>query len=465
MNRKQKLRYTFAIYTIILSIAVILALIVFFYPFATTPRGQNWQAFWLNISTDFIGVVVVFFIVNVLFLLDDWDLSERVDALLKKLNQTKPSADQFFLQKRPELDDYIRQAKQIDLCGVTLTSTINKQLGNLRQCLGSGGRLRVMVIDPASAALGMAADRGEQTKSKAIQYYTKRIDATFNDLVYLHENLKLIEGNSDQIEVRLLPYPPSFGFYGFEIPPNNSCFIVEYYPHHSLGHGVTPSTTLTRENDAYWYNFYKQQYETMWERATIWEPTIAAIRGAKRQTVRISADEFFEGKLGNLSDEFAKAKEIVLYGQTLSTTLRAYTNALSTALENGGKLTAIVSTAEVINRHTEGQDTRRASALKQIAWIQDNPKNQGEVELREYNYHPRVSILAIDPNSEHGLLYVRLYAEVDAYQSRPKFALTKSHDPHWYNYFKQQLDLVIEQSKVVPIETLTISQSEIGKGT
>ena len=53
---------------------------------------------------------------------------KRALSLLESRFTDRPSAIAFF-EKPPRLDSYVQAAEQIDLCGVTLSSTINKLFG------------------------------------------------------------------------------------------------------------------------------------------------------------------------------------------------------------------------------------------------------------------------------------------------------------------------------------------------
>jgi len=94
----------------------------------------------------------------------------------------RPSAIAFF-QKHLNLDQYVQGATQIDLCGVTLTATVNKQFGNLRERLQMGAKIRILVIDPDSTALKMSAERS--TSPDDTEYYRVRLDATLRKIAYL----------------------------------------------------------------------------------------------------------------------------------------------------------------------------------------------------------------------------------------------------------------------------------------
>lgn len=110
---------------------------------------------------------------------------KRTLSLLEARFTDRPSALGFF-QKTPSLDTHIARSNQIDMCGVSLTSTLNKQFSNLRERLKGGGNIRVLVVDPESLALQMSALRSEDPDD--VGYFSKRLETSFNDLNYLHKS-------------------------------------------------------------------------------------------------------------------------------------------------------------------------------------------------------------------------------------------------------------------------------------
>jgi len=185
----------------------------------------------------------------------------------------RPSAIAFFT-KQPGLDPYVQAANQIDFCGVTLTSTINKQFGNLRERLQSGAKIRVLVIDPDSTALKMCAERS--TKPDDTEYYRVRLDATLRELEYLFqswEEFKAIQVNGEKmgtLSVRLMSYAPSYGILSFDSNHENGVAIVELYTH-KQGYKSPPTFDLTAHRDGNWYKFFRSQFEEMWNAARPWQ--------------------------------------------------------------------------------------------------------------------------------------------------------------------------------------------------
>ena len=229
-------------------------------------------------------------ILGVLALLATSEIVERyrrLNSIEKAVNRSlsflesrftdRPSAIAFF-QKPPSLDPYVQSANQIDLCGVTLTSTVNKQFGNLRERLQAGAKIRILVVDPDSVAIKMSAERS--TSPDDTDYYRVRLDATFREIAYLFKRLeefKATQGNSPKagnLYVRLLSYAPSFGIISFDAHQDNGIVFIEVYPH-KFGHKSPPTFDLMPKRDGNWYGYFVDQFDEMWNAAKPWQPQIS----------------------------------------------------------------------------------------------------------------------------------------------------------------------------------------------
>lgn len=203
------------------------------------------------------------------------------EALADKISELKrclpdhPSALSFF-RKPPDLAPFIQQATQIDLCGVTLTSTINGQSAMLRKHLENGGSLRVLLIDPTSQAIEMSAQRSVSIKDT--DYYSRRLESTLYDIAYLIRYTNTAKPSRAQnaksgcISVKLMSYAPSFGMNIFDAKKKSGIIFVEIYPH-KYGFRLSPIFQLTPGNDEDWYRYFVGQFEEMWKAASDWDPT------------------------------------------------------------------------------------------------------------------------------------------------------------------------------------------------
>ena len=201
-------------------------------------------------------------------------LSEQIAELRRSLPD-RPSAKAFF---RPMHDFEIRlkNATKIDLCGVSLTSTVSTHFATLRSRIEAGAELRILVIDPKSSAIKMTSERS--TNPKDTLYYRRRLDSTFSDLSYLHKFADDMKekgrkgSRTGSLSVKLLSYAPSFSVVSLVSADKEGLVQVEIFPH-KFGFKARPVFTLSLDNDGEWYTYFVEQFEQMWNAATPWDPS------------------------------------------------------------------------------------------------------------------------------------------------------------------------------------------------
>lgn len=256
MRKKQKAKYLIAIYTIVAFLAIILWLSAYF------TSNITFQATLLNLATELLGVVLVFFVANYFLSLDDWDTSERIERLLDSLENEKTIRAKDFFIKKPPIEKLIKESKFIDLCGVALGTTIDSHLSMIRDSLRDGASVRVLIMEYKDNTLEVAASRSESDDRK---YYEKKLESTINNLKYLYNNSSLVSTEfKGNLEVGLLGYPPSFGMKFFKKNNEDGLCIVEIFAHH-VGWGETPHFILNSNVDHDWYTYFQNQFEAIWE--------------------------------------------------------------------------------------------------------------------------------------------------------------------------------------------------------
>jgi hypothetical protein len=193
---------------------------------------------------------------------------------LKRNLPERPSAVSFF---RPlqNLDSRFKTAEYIDLCGVTLTNTINARFTILRERLQAGAQLRFLIINPESQAINMSSQRSINPKDTA--YYQRRLESTFADLTYLYKFCEDMKGSQKKgsrfgsISVKMFSYAPSFAIISLDAKSKQGIVQVELYTH-KFGFKTPPFFTLTPENDKEWYTYFIDQFEQMWKTSEPWNP-------------------------------------------------------------------------------------------------------------------------------------------------------------------------------------------------
>jgi len=188
------------------------------------------------------------------------DLHSSVRSLTAAVNDAvhaDPPVDRFLAVKAPALDDDLRTAEDIRLVGVTLSRTVRDLVGPLDRRLRAGASLRVVIIDPDSSAPVEAVARTLGVTSP--EFYRPRVASTLDILAALAS----LPGTAGCIEVRLLPFVPTFGMYLIDPTTPDGRVYVELYQHRSLE--PNPCFGLRGERDGRWYGFFVNQFDTLWD--------------------------------------------------------------------------------------------------------------------------------------------------------------------------------------------------------
>ncbi len=256
MNRKLMSRYLIAIYVIVGTVAIILGIFAFF------RDADTWQSVLLNLSTELLGVVLVFFLVNYLFLIEDWNLSERVEKLLDSFDHAEnPSLDKRFFSSFPdsirtELNQELKEAEDVLLLGVSFGKTLDQHKGLLQNKLQKGDKVRWVIINPNSPACAMTATRQYLGDKEDVWAYKVK-NGTLKRLIEFQAN------SNGNMEVRLIDFPLANG--GIYINPtsNKGKFFVWYY-----GFKTTDANRpkfVVRPTDIDWYSLFQEEAERIWE--------------------------------------------------------------------------------------------------------------------------------------------------------------------------------------------------------
>lgn len=170
---------------------------------------------------------------------------------------SKPKAHEFFLcQREPTISEF-ENAMSIDLIGVTLSRTIRDNLGVFEKRLKSGATIRAIIINPESDAAKQACLRSYRVTND--NFYKDRLKPTI-DLFELLSDLPELKGS---VELKLIPFLPSFGLSLIDSSTPKGRVFVEIYQHKSLD--LNPAFKLHPRTDSFWYGFFKDQFELAWE--------------------------------------------------------------------------------------------------------------------------------------------------------------------------------------------------------
>jgi hypothetical protein len=203
---------------------------------------------------------------------------EALGQQIKELKMSlpaQPSAIAFFRPLK-DFDIRLKNAFEIDLCGVSLTNTLSAQFATLRSRIEAGAKLRILVIDPESHAIEMTSERS--TNPKDTMYYQRRLESTFSELTYLYKFVDDMQRKGKKgskrghLSVKMLSYAPSFGLLSLDSKSKEGIIQIEIFPH-KFGFKARPIFSLSLENDGEWYTYFVDQFEHMWNAAKSWDPS------------------------------------------------------------------------------------------------------------------------------------------------------------------------------------------------
>lgn len=155
------------------------------------------------------------------------------------------------------LEKEIDRADSIFIIGVMLDRLVRDRYTKLEKKLISGASIRLLLVDPDDYSADIAS----------IRPYTDndpdRLKRRIKDNLISIKNLKKI--TSGDLMVRLIKYPNSIGGYFINTPnPEGVIFLAHYS--FKMRDDTSPKLVLSA-NDGYWYSFFSEQAEVLWNNA------------------------------------------------------------------------------------------------------------------------------------------------------------------------------------------------------
>ena len=189
------------------------------------------------------------------------DLSVETYTLVKNKIIDRVRADEFFHSSGPTKEFFLH-AKSICISGITLGQTTRELTDIIGQCIVNGAHVRIILIDYQSdEVLNQIMLRSFGSPDTG--HYAKLIGGTSGLIRIIGD----VPNASGTLEIGYLPFVPSFGIKLKDPLAENGAAFVEIYHHNSRK--STPDFELTASRDPYWFEFYKDQFELMWNRCRV----------------------------------------------------------------------------------------------------------------------------------------------------------------------------------------------------
>ncbi len=199
-------------------------------------------------------------ILGVLTLLAVSTLANRrkLETVVQKINQ---SIDDVLLKEFP--DSWKRDfetANEVWLIGISLARTITTYYPLMQDKLKAGAKIKVLIVSPVGLSHEILTQR--VIRSVTPEYHRQVLNSSLTDLC------KLKEIAPSNMEIRTIDFALPFGVLGVNLKSQEGVIYVEHYPYKAK---VDVPKMVFRPQTKYWYEFYSEQIEALWQNSSEWK--------------------------------------------------------------------------------------------------------------------------------------------------------------------------------------------------
>ncbi|MEU1539280.1 hypothetical protein ABZ461_14345 [Actinacidiphila glaucinigra] len=183
---------------------------------------------------------------------------ERINESLAGI--ARPSADRFFseVDDRDEIREMILSSQEMWLHGWTLGTHLVTHTDDIRRAVARGLHMKILVIEPNSIAMGVAAGESESFSAEEL---SSSLEANLRRLA-----APMAGAIAGKLEIRTLGYVPHNTVVASD-PASRQGRIVMRIATFQADHWQRPTFTVTRQNDPNWYEFFRDQFDRKWDSA------------------------------------------------------------------------------------------------------------------------------------------------------------------------------------------------------
>jgi hypothetical protein len=263
-NKIRQQRFKQAVYIAIFSFALLLLLLGFI------SKEGYWRDLSLNIGTDLLGVVLLFFIVNKFFGLDTEDnVSERIEKLLDNLDRREDIlCDNKEGIERFQFELLAQSLKELDVVGINLAEFLQEFYDQIICRVQDGAIVRILIIDPHSQARELinrntTVNDFDGNVQRALGYAQKIQKGLIN-------NSKRSKGS---FEVHLINWVPSFSAIIVDKSLlTGTAKIAVYSLHYEIPvYSGRLNILAPRKEQSKWFDYCVDQFNRAWEIGIKWD--------------------------------------------------------------------------------------------------------------------------------------------------------------------------------------------------
>lgn len=327
-------------------------------------------------------------------------------------------------------------ASSLLLIGMSMARTVQAgSLTVLRQMLASGGKMRVLVVDPTDEGLVRAAYDQRRPHGTA-ERMRRRIVATLDELTDLRE------ATGGDVEIRVASFIPPMGMNVIDLGSPNGVVLLQHYEHRPPREPA-PIFTL-RPSDGFWYEHFAAEAERIWDDGVPWPLDPAE---APRRHPRPSfKDEFGPDLVASMNI----ARDLLITGVARNTLIITNYSKFEDWLRQGCRIRvlliepscdAVVVAAEryYAERSPDSLRDRIRQALLYLVALKR--MTDGDLTVRLIAHPLAMGAIAVDATPGSRSQATALFLEYYTYQARgePKFVL-QPKDGLWFENLYQEAE-------------------------
>ena len=200
------------------------------------------------------------------------NLSEHIiylGKLLAEMNSKKVKADNFFVLRAnlPDLSSNMKKTTHtLDMAGTSLLSVGITCQATLRELKESGVKIRLLVSNPDNQNLQEYLSKRYLEAATAVEH-TNQVRTSLSCLAPLVSPNK----RGRYVQIRVTDHVQTFSYIANDVNRNKGLMQVEFYLN-KIGMEKNPIFFLTADDDVYWFNEFKKQFEFAWNNAIDIDP-------------------------------------------------------------------------------------------------------------------------------------------------------------------------------------------------
>ena len=189
--------------------------------------------------------------------------SDQVTMALDGLTDSQSLANRFFVEvdNMEAVRSRILAAREVWMQGATLRIHIPALTETLRDAVANGLRVKLLLLQPSSSAMEMAAFQDGNTTceqlSRTLEVNLAQLARPISTNVY------------GRLEIRLINYLPAGAIYIYDPNGKDGQMEMRLTSFHG-NHWLRPTFQMTYARDRKWYEYFRSQFVEIWEAATVY---------------------------------------------------------------------------------------------------------------------------------------------------------------------------------------------------